>query len=718
VYAHCLHRWQVEATRKKTEIQKQETIMRFLSLSPLRLFPLLAAVLIVAPMGRAQIAGPAGQETTYSPIPGLDKSAMDLTANPCVDFYKYSCGNFAKLHPIPPDRAAFNEFTNLLEYNTQVLHGILEKAAAAHAAAGSDEQKIGDYYASCMDTAAIEKKGLMALRPQLDLIASLNDKAALTPLLARLQKLEVDAFFDPGSQQDFKDATKEIAVVDQGGLGLPEKDYYLRTDAKSVTIRQQYVQHLTNILKLLGEPAGKAGMDAQAVMALETSLAKISMGVVDRRDPVKVYHIVPVNQLASELPTLRTQELLAGIGFPPIKDLNVASLPFFKGLDKVLKDTDLQTIKMYLQIRLVDSATLELPQAFDDEHFNFYSHELNGVPRKLPRWKRCTAATDGSLGEDLGKFYVAEHFAGDSRARTQQLVAQIEKAMELDLDQLAWMSPETKVKAKEKLHLVANKIGYPEKWRDYSKLIVQPDDAMGNSLRARGFETAYQLGKIGKPVNRNEWEMTPPTVNAYYDPSMNDINFPAGILQPPFYDRQQTEATNDGHIGSVVGHELTHGFDDQGRQFDGKGNLDDWWSAADAKRFNQRASCLVDEYDGFTAVDDLHVNGKLTLGENTADNGGLRLAFMALMAQAEADHIDLKQKSGGLTPIQKLFVGWGQNWCANTRPEQIRLLAQTDPHSPNPVRANSVVMNMPEFGEAFSCTRGQPMYPVKMCRVW
>jgi putative endopeptidase len=672
----------------------------------------------LSPKTWAQQANPSGQEKTYSPLPGLDKSAMDLTANPCMDFYRYACGNFAKLHPIPPDRSAFNEFTNLREYNTQALQGILTKAAAAHAAAGSDEQKIGDYYAGCMDTAAIEKKGLTVLAPQLDAIAMPQGKAELTPLLARLQKLEVDAFFNVGSQQDFKDATKEIAWVDQGGLGLPEKDYYLRTGAKAAATRQQYVEHLTNLLKLLGEPAGKAAKDAQAVMALETSLAKISMGVVDRRDPAKVYHIVTVDELASEVPTLRMRGVLSGVGVPPVKDLNVGSLPFFRGLDKVLKETDLETIKTYLRIRLIDSATLELPKAFDDEHFDFYSRELNGVPQKLPRWKRCTDATDGALGEDLGKFYVAEHFSGDSRAKTLEMVVQIEKAMERDLDQLDWMSPDTKVKAKQKLRLVANKIGYPQKWRDYSGLIVKPEDAMGNSLRARAFDNAYQLDKIGKPVNRNEWAMTPPTVNAYYDPSMNDINFPAGVLQPPFYDRQQSDATNDGHIGSVVGHELTHGFDDQGRQFDGKGNLSDWWSGADAKRFDQRASCLVDQYNGFIAVDDLHVNGKLTLGENTADNGGLRLAFMAFMAQAEAAHLNLKQKSDGLTPIQQLFVGWGQNWCANTRPEQTRLQVQTDPHSPNPIRANSVVMNMPEFGEAFGCTKGQPMDPVKMCRVW
>jgi putative endopeptidase len=665
----------------------------------------------------------AAENKVYSPLPGFDRSAMNTTADPCVDFYQFACGNFSKLHPVPPDLSEFDEFTNLREYNTQVLHKILENTAAAHPAQGSDPQKIGDYYASCMDTALIEKKGLSVLQSQLDAIAALQDKSELPALIAQMQKIEIDAFFNVGSQQDFKDATKEIAVVDQGGLGLPEKDYYLRTDAKSVTTREQYVQHLTNLLKLLGEPSAKAESDSKAVMDLETSLAKNSMGVVDRRDPNKVYHLMPVEEFAGEAPDLMLKQVLTQSGVPPVQSLNVATPDFFKGLQAIVQRTDLDTIKTYLRIRLVDSEAMRLPKAFDDEHFNFYGRQLEGTPQQEERSKRCVNATDQSLGEILGKSYVAEYFAGDSKAKTLQLVKEIEASMDRDLDQIDWMSPETKTKAKDKLQMVANKIGYPNKWRDYSSLTIRRDEPMGNSLRTRAFDMAYQLGKIGKPVNRDEWDMTPPTVNAYYDPSMNDINFPAGILQPAFYDKSAGDDTNYGHIGAVVGHELTHGFDDEGRQFDGKGNLVDWWTEADGKRFQERADCLVKQYDAIPAVDDLHVNGKLTLGENTADNGGLRLAFMAFMAEAAATNgnsgqPNLNQKQDGLTPVQHLFVGWAQNWCSTMRPELIRMRVQTDPHSPDRIRANAVVMNMQEFGQAFGCKRGQPMYPVKMCRVW
>ncbi|HEV2173851.1 MAG TPA: M13 family metallopeptidase, partial [Nitrospira sp.] len=560
--------------------------------------------------------------------------------------------------------------------------------------------------------------GLAALQPQLDAIEALKDKTELAPLLARMQKLEVSAFFEVGSQQDFKDATKEIAVLDQGGLGLPEKDYYLRTDAKSVEIRQEYLQHLINVLKLTGEPAAKASDDAHAVMDLETALARISMSAVDRRDPKNVYHIVSVDSVSTQMPVLKIKTILDDTGVPAVNSLNVASPDFFGGLQGVVDKTNLETIRTYLKIHLIESESMRLPKVFDEEHFNFYGRQLEGTLEQEQRSKRCVSATDASLGEVLGKLYVAQYFAGDSKAKTLDLVRQIEGAMERDLQQLDWMSPETKAKAEEKLHLVANKIGYPEKWRDYSSLVVHRDDSMGNSLRTREFDVAYELGKIGKPVNRNEWEMSPPTVNAYYDPSMNDINFPAGILQPAFYDKTASSETNYGHIGSVVGHELTHGFDDEGRQFDGKGNLVDWWNQDDAKHFEQRADCLVKQYNNFVAVDDLHVNGKLTLGENTADNGGLRLAFMAFMAQAAADHVNLEQKTDGMTPLQHLFVGWGQNWCSTMRPELVRMLVQTDPHSPDRIRANAVVMNMPEFGQAFGCKKGQPMNPAKMCRVW
>lgn len=684
---------------------------------------ILAVGFTLLPRGMAQdskagISSESGPGKVYSPLPGFDKSAMDRTANPCVDFYQYACGNFSKLHPVPPDLPEFDEFTNLREYNSQVLHKILESAAAAHSAPGSNEQKIGDYYASCMDTATIEKRGLAVLQPEFNAIDAVSQKTGLAPVIASLQRMEVDALFDIGSQQDFKDATKEIAAIDQGGLGLPEKDYYLRTDAKSARVREQYVQHLTNLLKLMGEPAAQAADGAQSIMNFETSLAKISMGVVDRRDPNKVYHMVAVDQLAAEAPLLELKQVLADTGVPSVPSINVASPGFFSGLQAVVQQTDLAVLKTYLRVRLVDSETMRLPKAFDEEHFNFYGRELEGTPQQQERGKRCVQSTDQALGEALGEFYVAQNFAGDSKAKTLKLVEEIEQAMDRDLDQLDWMSPETKVKAKEKLHLVANKIGYPSKWRSYAALSVQRDDAMGNSLRAREFDTAYQLNKIGKPVNRDEWDMTPPTVNAYYDPSMNSINFPAGILQPAFYDNTAGDATNDGHIGAVIGHELTHGFDDEGRQFDGHGNLVNWWTAEDGKRFDQRADCLVKQYSATPAVGDLNVNGKLTLGENTADNGGLRLAFMAFMAQAAVMQTNLQQKSDGLTPQQHFFVGWAQNWCSTMRPELIRLRVQTDPHSPDRIRANNVVMNMPEFGEAFSCSKGQPMYPVKMCRVW
>ena len=585
----------------------------------LNFLPLLLLLLFGAPRMPAQNSSSAGANQVYAPLPGFDKSAMDTTASPCVDFYQYACGNFSKLHPIPPELPEFDEFTNLREYNLQVLMKILNTAAAAKAPQGSDEQKIGDAFASCMDTAAIEKKGLAVLQPQLDAISAVQDKAALAPLIAQMQKQEVNAFFEVGSQQDYKDATQEIAVVDQGGLGLPEKDYYLRSDPKSVEIRRQYVQHLTNLLKLMGGPGPKAAADANAVMDLETSMAKVSMGRVERRDPKNVYHVMPVDQLATQAPILKFKEVLGDTGVPPVTTLNVASPEFFKGLEDIVQHTDLGTIKTYLRIRLVDSESMRLPKAFDEEHFNFYGRELEGTPQQEQRSKRCVSATDGGMGEILGKFYVAQYFAGDSKVKTLQLVKEIEASMDRDIQQVDWMSPATKAKAEDKLHLVANKIGYPDKWRNYSSLTIERNDPMGNSLRTREFDVAYELNKIGKPVNRNEWEMSPPTVNAYYDPSMNDINFPAGILQPAFYDKTATDETNFGHIGSVVGHELTHGFDDEGRQFDGKGNLVDWWTADDAKRFEKNADCLVKQYSSFTPVDDLHVNGQTYPGR---EHGG------------------------------------------------------------------------------------------------
>jgi endothelin-converting enzyme/putative endopeptidase len=683
----------------------------------------LGPVLAISCLAQAAAAPKGGEPMKkFEPIPGFDPTAMDTTADPCADFYQYACGNFAKLHPIPSDAPAFDEGYNLYEFNTQALHQLVEKAAAAHAAPGSNEQKIGDYYQSCMDTDAIDKAGLTPIEPELKRIAALQAKDELPALIARLNRMGVGVFFDYGSMQDFKDATREIAYIDQSGLGLPEKDYYFRTDAKSEQLRKDYVAHMAKILELLGDPAEKAAAESQKVMEMETALAKASQGVVERRDPSKIYHMMSLASFATTAPAIEVPKYVAMIGSPAIQELNVVAPDFFRAYGQTIGDTDLATIQAYLRVHLADSFSMRLPQAFDDEHFDFYGRKLEGTPQEQARWKRCVQATDASLGEALGKLYVAQYFTPDMKAQTVQMVHDIETAMGKDIDEIDWMSPETKIKAKEKLASVADKIGYPNKWRDYSRLEIRPHDAFGNSVRAREFETAYQLDKIGKPVNREEWQMSPPTVNAYYDPSMNDINFPAGILQPAFYDKNATPATNYGHIGAVVGHELTHGFDDEGAQFDAHGNLHNWWTPEDKKNFDERTGCVADEYSQFTAVGDVKVNGKLTLGENTADNGGLRLALMALMAReamggagAETEEARSEAK---FKPEQQLFLGYAQNWCATERPAYVRMLAQTDPHSPDSIRVKGVLVNMPEFAKAFGCKVGQPMAPAKRCRVW
>jgi endothelin-converting enzyme/putative endopeptidase len=605
------------------------------------------------------------------------------------------------------------------EYNQRVLHMLLEKAATDASDRSPNEQKIGDYYASCMDQDAINHKGLAPLQPELDRIAALTSKEELTPVLAHDQLIGVNSLLSYGEQQDFKDARRQIAGVDQGGLGLPERDYYFRKGEAAEKTRKEYVQHIANVLKLMGEPESQAASDAQAVMQLETALAKVSMDVTSQRDPKNVYHLMPVTDLSGLTPDVAWTQFFKDTGTSPITELNVANPDFFKGLNELLASTSLPVIRTYLRWQLINSTPSEvLPKALDDEHFDFYGHKLSGQPEQPARWKRCVEATDGALGEALGQVYVAKEFPPSSKQATLQMVHDIEAAMDQDIDTLDWMSPKTKVRAKEKLHAVADKIGYPDHWRDYSKLVVVRGDAYGNATRATEFENRRELAKIGRPVDRGEFGMSPPTVNAYYNPSMNDINFPAGILQPPLYDPRATDAEDYGHIGAIVGHELTHGFDDEGRQFDGNGNLSDWWTAEDAKKFGERADCEVKEYGGFVAVDDAKVNGKLTLGENTADNGGLRLAYIAFLADAKRKNIDLSQKQDGYTPLQQFFLGYGQNWCGATRPEQLRVQVQTDPHSPRQFRVDGVVQNMPEFGQAFGCKVGQPMMPANHCRVW
>ena len=668
----------------------------------------------------AQTTGaPPSAPQTYSPIPGLDKSLMDTTADPCADFYQYACGNWSKLHPIPSDSPYSDQFYNLEQYNRQVLHAILEKAAADDPSRGANTRKIGDYYASCMDEAAVQQKGMAPLQPELDRIHGLTSKDQLPELLAHYQLINVNAFLGFGSQQDFKNATRTIAVAAQNGLGLPEKDYYLRTGAKDEEIRKQYVQHVANILKLLGSSETQAASDAAAIMKLETALAKVSLDVTSQRDPHNIYHMMPVKDLQALTSTFNWNHLYSTTGSPAFTEINVAEPEFFKGMNQVIAETDLPAIKAYLRWQLVSSiGGLILPKALDEEKFDFGGRKLMGVPEQQTRWKRCVRSTDTALPEALGKAYVDQQFPAASKAKAVQMIHDIEAAMDRDIESLDWMSAATKTRAQEKLHLIANKVGYPDKWRDYSMLEIVRGDAFGNNLRAAEFESRRQLAKIGKPVDRQEWLTSTPTVNAFYDAGMNDINFPAGVLQPAFFDATQPDALNYGHIGLFMGHEITHGFDDTGRQFDGHGNLQDWWTKEDGDKFNQKAQCLVDEYAQFS-VGDTRLNGKLTLGENTADNGGMRLAYMAFLARAAQDGVDLNRKSAdGYTPVQQLFLGFAQDWCSEWRPELERLVATTDPHSPDRFRANGVLVNLPEFGKAFGCKVGQPMAPAKACRVW
>ncbi|HXC95786.1 MAG TPA: M13 family metallopeptidase [Edaphobacter sp.] len=653
----------------------------------------------------------------YLPIPGFDTTSIDASVKPCDDFYKFACGKFASNHPIPADQPEVDQFYALYNVNTQSLNGILNKAAAGGAGRSTDEQKIGDYYKACMDTDAIDAKGLTPIEPLLKEIdqASLDSWPALA---GKLQRIGVNVFFGYGEQQDFKDATKQIATASQGGLGLPEKDYYLRTGAKDVTIRQQYVAHVAKMFELAGSSPAQAKKDADAILAFETELAKASMGVVDLREPEKTYHLQPIEKFEATIPGIDFASFQEAMHSPRVKEINNATPDFFPAMLKAIRATDFQVLKAYMRYQLLTTAAGRLPKAFDAENFDFYGRKLNGQPEQAARWKRCSNAVNGALGEALGKVYVEQYFAGDSKKKMVQMVSDIEAAMDHDIDQLAWMSPATRVRAKEKLHAVANKIGYPDKWRDYSKLEVKADDALGNTFRANAFENDRQLNKIGQPVDHSEWGMTPPTVNAYYDPSMNDINFPAGILQPSFYDPKQDDAVNYGHIGAVIGHELTHGFDDEGKKFDAKGNLSDWWTKEDTKKFVAKTDCLVNEYGNFVAVDDVKVNGKLTLGENTADNGGLLLAYMAYLDRAKKEGVNLMDKKDGYTAPQRFYIGFAQNYCENSRPEYTRNNVLTDPHSPDHFRANGAIVNQPGFADAFGCKKGSPMVPANSCRVW
>ncbi|HME31641.1 MAG TPA: M13 family metallopeptidase, partial [Terriglobales bacterium] len=623
-----------------------------------------------------------------------------------------------KNNPIPPDKSRWGRFNALDEYNLYILRDILEKAQVS-GQHNAIEQKVGDYYASCMDEATIEKKGTAPLQPDTERKAAIKSKQELIPQIANMHRNGIPALFSFNSMPDMHDSRLTIANLDQGGITLPDRDYYLKDDAKSVETRQKYQEHVQKMFELAGDKLDVAATEAKTVLAVEAGLAKAAMDRTERRDPRKRDHMMQATEIATLAPSFELIQYFSDNGSPKFTSLNVGNPDFFKAVNEELNALALDDWKTYLRWRTLDTYAPMLSKAFVDEDFQFKGNYMAGQKEIEPRWKRCVRATDRHLGMALGELYVDKVFGPDNKARTVKMVQAVEQAMYTDIGQLAWMSDTTKQQAYTKLLAIVNNIGYPDKWRDYTTVVVVRDDYAGNTTRAGAFEVKRQYNKIQKPTDRKDWTMTPPTVNAYYRASMNDINFPAGILQPPFYGSNMDDAVNYGAIGVVIGHELTHGFDDQGRKYDAEGNLKDWWTPADAKAFEDKAACTADEYSSFVAVKDdkgeVKLNGRLTLGENTADNGGLKLAYMALMniiGNTPVKPID------GYSPQQRFFLAYGQIWCQNVTDQQARVLAITDPHSPGRWRVNGAVQNSAVFQEAFGCKAGQPMVREPACRVW
>ncbi|PYQ62854.1 MAG: M13 family peptidase [Acidobacteria bacterium] len=650
--------------------------------------------------------------------PSLDLASMDRTADPCADFYQYVCGGWMKSNPIPPDQASWSVYGKLTEENGEFLWGILEEAAKPAADRIPTQQKIGDYFEACMDEPRIESLGSTPLNSVLDEIAALKSKGDLANLLAEQHQKDYGSgwLFGFGSDQDYGDATQVIAFAHAGGLSLPDRDYYTKTDTKSKETRDKYVRHVTKMLELIGESKAQAEKDAQTVLRIETDLAKPALTRVERRNPYNLYHKMTPAQLSALTPLFEWKLYLVRSGLITINTMNVTEPKFFKALNNELKTVPLSDWKAYLRWHAVHSRAAYLSNAFVVEDFNFFRKTLRGVNELPPRWKRCVRYVDRDLGEAMGQEFVRRTFSADTKAKTVDMTRRIEAAMESEIKALDWMTDATKQRAIEKLHAVANKIGYPDRWRDYSSLDVKRGDFFGNATRATVFESRRELAKIGKPVDRGEWGMTPPTVNAYYNAQMNDINFPAGVLQPPLYDPKLDDAPNYGNTGSTIGHELTHAFDDEGRQFDGQGNLKDWWTPEDAKKFEERVQCVRDQYAQYTVVDDIKINSKLTSGEDVADLGGTLLAYIAWKDALANQHLE---PIDGFTPDQRFFIGFAQWACENERPENLRVNAITNPHSPGKYRVNGIVSNMPEFEKAFNCHDGNPMVRgAKACKVW
>jgi len=662
--------------------------------------------------GWAQSAAP---DANAGRSPRFSADMLDKNVDPCNDFYAYACSKWKTQNPIPSDRSSWGRFNELQERGEFIVRDLLQKYSVPDPTRSPGQQKIGDYYASCMDQSAIESAGTHPLEEEFKIINGIHSREGLALEVVRLHREGVEVLFNFSSGQDFKDATQFIADADQGGMSLPDRDYYINDDAKSVELRKQYVEHVQKMFVLLGDSPEVAAAEAKTVMDIETGLAKGALDRISRRDPNKVYHKMTPTELAALNPNFDWSVYLQQIGTPPIRGLNVDEPEFMKNLDALLLSHSFEDWKVYLRWHVVHATVEWLPAKFVDENFNFFSKTLVGTKELPPRWKRCVRYTDNDLGEAVGEEYVELTFGAGGKERMLQMVQKLETALGSDIDQLPWMGPDTKKQAHVKLAAITNRIGYPDKWRDYNPLKIVRGDAFGNALRSNAFELQHELNKIGKPVDKGDWPYPPMTVDASYNPQMNNITFPAGILQPPFFDKQADDALNFGGIGAVIGHELTHGFDDEGSQFDAQGNLRDWWTPEDKKQFEQRTACVADQYSGYTAVDDLKVKGKLTLGENTADNGGMRIAYMALMnALAGKQPADID----GLTAQQRFFLGWANVWCQSRTDAVQRMLVTVDPHSPGRWRVNGVVSNMPEFREAYHCKADAPMARPNACRVW
>jgi putative endopeptidase len=682
----------------------------------------IVAVFVFLACGSIEIL-PAGQAASSSESAGpashgVELTILDKTCKPCEDFYRYASGEWLAKNPVPAAYPSWGRFNELAERNRELLHQILEGAAANNkASAGSNERKIGDFYASCMDEKQINAAGAKPLDTEIARIDGIRSTGELQEEIARLQGMGVRAVFEFGSTQDAKNSSQVIGSAEQGGLGLPDRDYYTKTDDKSKQIRQQYEEHVAKMLALAGVDEAKAATEAKAIVELETRLAEASLTRVERRDPEKTYHKMSRSDLRTLTPNWSWEDYFQEIGYTNIDSVDVSAPKFFETMSQAVKETPLETWKTYLRWHLVNSTAPYLSESFVDEDFNFKGRVLQGTKELLPRWKRCVSATDRQLGEALGQIYTQKYFPPEAKARALEMVNHLTEALHDDLQTLPWMGPATRKQALGKLATFMRKIGYPDKWRDYSAYAVDRGPYALNQMHGAQFEFMRDLNKIGKPVDRAEWGMTPPTVNAYYSPEMNEIVFPAGILQPPFFDMNGDDASNYGAMGAVIGHEMTHGFDDEGRKFDAHGNLRDWWTPEDERNFNERAACVEKQFDSYVVQDDIHENGKLVLGESIADLGGLNLAYRALQKAEKGKKPAL---IGGLTADQRFYLSFAQIWASNDRPEFERLMVNTNPHPLARFRAIAAPSNMPEFARAFDCKEGDAMArPAAIrCQIW